>query len=136
MPKSTGATGRGFSCLIGNGGSPEVFIPVANVTTINLTGRDVEEIDFTHLLSEGGFREYRPGFKDAGSLGLECQFSPVETSHTLLQQEWLDGSLFTTRVDMSPLGMNWNTYLEGEGFVKNPSDITINVTDPDRKSVV
>lgn len=130
MPKSTGATGRGFSIQLGNGASPETFITVANTTTITINGRDVEEIDFTHLLSDGGFREYRPGFKNAGSVAVEAHFSALEASHTQMGAEWLAGTIFTTRIDMSPLGLNWNKYLQGESFVKNPGDITIDVSNP------
>lgn len=131
MPKSTGATGRGITIDISDGEvSPIVFVTVANVTSITLNGRDVNEIDFTHLLSDGGFREYRPGFKDAGSLALEFHFSAIETSHQKLQQLWLNGSIFLTRLNLSPLGLNWNKYLIGESFVKNPGDITVDVSNP------
>lgn len=130
MAKSTGETGRGLSIQIGDGGSPEQFVTVANATSIAVQGRDVEEIDFTHLLSDGGYREFRPGFKDPGNAPIEFHFSAVEASHIELQAAWLAGTLFTTRIDMSPLGANWNKYFQGEAFVKNPGDLTINVTDP------
>lgn len=129
MAESTGKTGRGISFAIGDGGSPtQLFMIIANATSINPTGRDAEEIDFTHLLSTGGFREFRQGFKDAGSLGIEYQFSPDEESHVELLDLWDSGEVFDWRIDFS--GAGWDWYLKGRGYVQNPGDLTIDVDNP------
>jgi hypothetical protein len=129
MADSTGKTGRGIIFLIGNGDTPtEIFLPIANATSINPTGRDAEEIDFTHLMSTGGFREFRQGFKDAGSIGIEYQFSPEEDSHVELLDLWDSGEVVTWRIDFT--GAGWDWYLEGKGYVQNPGDLTIDVDNP------
>lgn len=128
MTTSTGKTGRGVAFQIGDGGSPETFTAVANVASIGLTGRSAEEIDFTHLLSDGGFREFRQGFKDPGSINLELHFDPTNATHQNLLTKFLSGDTFVWRIDYS--GNGWNAYEEGVGFVMNPGDITINPNDP------
>lgn len=128
MPVSTGKTGRGVKFSIASGASPATFLAIANVTSINPSGREAEEIDFTHLGSEGGFREFRQGFKDAGTISIEYQFSPEEESHTELLELWNSGDVITWRVDFTDAGWDW--YLEGQGYVSNPGDITVNVGDP------
>lgn len=129
MPKSTGKTGRGIKVEIQEPGSPSgAWLTIANVTSISPSGRDAEEIDFTHLLSEGGFREFRQGFKDPGQLGIEYQFTPLEDSHVELLERWVSGDVFPVRINFT--GAGWPRALEGEAFVMNPGDITINVNDP------
>lgn len=128
MTESTGKTGRGVTLEIGDGESPESFVAVANVTSISPSGRDSEEIDFTHLGSTGGFREFRQGFKDPGQLNVDYHFSPDEPSHTAILDQWLSGVVFSWRINFA--GAGWSWYLQGEGFVKNPGDLSINVNDP------
>lgn len=128
MTTSTGKTGRGVSFAISNGASPPVWLTIANVTSINPTGRDAEEIDFTHLLSTGGFREFRQGFKDPGSIGIEYHFSPDEDSHVELLDLWTSGEVFDYRLDFT--GAGWDWYMIGAGYVQNPGDITVDVDNP------
>lgn len=128
MPESTGKTGRGCKFEIGDGASPEVFTAIANVRSIAFSGRDAEEIDFTHLDSDGGFREQRQGFKDPGSIALEMHFDPTNTTHTDLLAKFLSGALFNWRINYSAAG--WAKAETGKAFVKNPGDTNINPNDP------
>lgn len=128
MPLSTGDTGRGVKFEISDIGSPSTWLTVANVTSISVQGRDAEEIEFTHLLSDGGFREYRQGFKDGGTINVEYHFNPEEESHVDLLDRWLSGDNFNWRINFT--GGGWDMYLTGVGFVMNPSDLNINVNDP------
>lgn len=128
MAESTGKTGRGIVFAIALASAPSVWIPIANVTTINNSGKDAEEIDFTHLGSTGGFREFRQGFKDGGTIGIEYHFSPDESSHVEIADLWLSGDLFEWRIDYTSAGWDW--YEKGDGFVKNPGDKTIDVSNP------
>lgn len=129
MTESTGKTGRGITFEIEDTSvSPPIYRKIANLTSIGQSGRDAEEIDFTHLESVGGFREFRQGFKDAGTFNLEYHFTPTEASHVDLLARWVSGELFNFRVNY--IGAGWNYYETGRGFVKNPSDKTININDP------
>lgn len=128
MPESTGKTGRGITFEMGDGNSPATFTAIANLTSINPAGRDAEEIDFTHLLSDGGFREFRQGFKDPGTLNIDYHFDPTNATHLDLLSRWVSGATFEWRINFT--GAGWAYYLVGRGFVKNPGDLTINANDP------
>lgn len=128
MGESTGKTGRGVTLSISDGTSPAVYTQIANVTSINLSGRDADEIDFTHLGSTGGFREFRQGFKDGGTISFDMHFTPTEVSHVDLLALWLAGTTVDWKIDYS--GAGWDYAEVGQGFIKNPSDVTVNVNDP------
>jgi predicted secreted protein len=113
---------------MGDGASPEVFTAVANVRSIAFSGRDAEEIDFTHLASTGGFRELRAGFKDPGSIALETHFDPTNATHTNMLTKFLSGAQFNWRINYG--GAGWAKYENGAGFIKNPGDVNINPNDP------
>lgn len=128
MTESTGKTGRGVTLEISDGASPAAYVAVANVTTINFTGRDAEKIDFTHLSSEGGFREFRQGFKDGGTIGFDFHSTPVEESHLDLLTLWLSGATIDWRINYA--GAGWAFAEVGRGFIQNPGDVSISVGDP------
>ena len=128
MAASTGKTGRGITFALSDGQSPSIYLTVANVTSINFTGRDAEEIDFTHLGSTGGFREFRQGFKDGGSIGIEYHFTPTEESHLDLLTAWLSGATLDWNINY--FGAGWSFAEVGQGFVQNPGDVSITVGDP------
>lgn len=128
MTASSGKTGRGAALLISDGTSPTTYIQIANVKSINFSGRDADEVDFTHLGSDGGFREFRQGFKDPGSIAFEYHFTPLEQSHLDLLTLWLSGAVIDWKIDYTNVG--WNFAETGHGYIKNPSDVSITVGDP------
>jgi hypothetical protein len=128
MTASTGKTGRGARFLVGDSASPANFTAIANAVSISFTGRDAEEIDFTHLGSDGGFREFRQGFKDPGSVQVELHFDPTNATHQDMLAKFLSGDVFDWRIDYSELG--WAVAEQGQGFFKNPGDVSININDP------
>lgn len=137
MTTSTGKTGQGVTFEISDGASPSPnWTAVANVRSINPTGKQADEIDFTHLASTGGYREFRQGFKDGGTINLEFHFSPLETTQVGtggLLDKFNNSVVFTWRINFSgtvPASPAWNFALTGEGFVQNPGDLDINVDGP------
>lgn len=127
MAVSTGRTGRGIKFEIGDG-SPPSYTSIANVASISFTGRSADEVDFTHLESDGGFREYRQGFKDPGSINIEMHFNPTDQTHKDLLALFLSGDVFPFRINYS--GAGWNTAEVGFGYISNPGDVNINANDP------
>ena len=127
MTASTGKTGGGITFEIGDGATPENFAAIANMTNIDISGRKVDEIDFTHLASTGGYRENRPGFKDAGAVSGTLHFDPTNTSHQDIETKLNAGTVFNWRINWS--GAGWSKYTNGTGFVTG-EDIKINVNDP------
>lgn len=129
MAESTGKTGRGISFWVADSGvSPTTYVKIANVAGITPSGKNAEEIDFTHLESDGGFRELRQGFKDPGSIGLNLHFDPTAASHQLLSALFLSGNLVDWRINYQ--GAGWEQWEVGRGFIQNPGDVDINVDGP------
>lgn len=130
MVASTGATGRGVEFRIGNGATPtETFVPVANATSANISGRNADEIDFTHLASSGGYREFRQGFKDPGEVQLNLHFDPQSATH-------LGGTRSVEALLTSGEVFNWELHWPakgkkayGQGYFRS-NDIAFNVDDP------
>lgn len=131
MATSTGKTGEGVRLMISNGASTPVWTAIANVRSINPTGKQADEIDFTHLGSTGGYREFRQGFKDGGTVNVEFHFDPTAASHVGsmgLLGLFNESTVFEFRINFVNAG--WNFSLEASGFVQNPGDIDINVDGP------
>ena len=133
MVASTGNTGKGVMFQIDLAASPVSWITVANVRSISPTGRTADEIDFTHLLSTGSYREFRQGFKDGGSINLDVHFDPTDASHigtSGLLGLFNSGEVFNWRINFSGADADWDVALVGTGFVSNPGDLDINVDGP------
>lgn len=132
MTTSTGKTGQGVAFKVSLGGSPVTYQSVANARSINPTGKSADEIDFTHLASTGGYREFRQGFKDGGSINVEFHFDPTDASHDSSTNGLLGlfnaSTVFDWLIDFTAAGWAYGFY--GSGFVSNPGDIDINVDGP------
>lgn len=131
MATSTGKTGQGVKLQISDGASTPVWTSIANVRSISRSGAQADEIDFTHLESTGGYREFRQGFKDGGTISCEFHFDPTAATHigTLgLLGLFNNSTIFTFRINFFGAGFSWS--LVGSGFVQNPGDLDINVDGP------
>lgn len=64
-----------------DGGSPETFTALAEVTDITGPGMSRELPDATHMQSPGGWREFIGGLKDAGEITVEANHLPHNTTH-------------------------------------------------------
>ena len=137
MTTSTGAVGLGVLFKVGDGASPEVFTAVANVVNINISGRSVEEVDFTHLASDNAFREFRAGFKDPGEISMTCHYNPGNATLNGvagLEYKLNTGDLFNFQIDMSGVGgipnaTDFDYILAGTGYVSG-GDYTFSGEDP------
>lgn len=131
MTISTGVVGLGVVFKVGDGGGTQIFTEVANVTDIKVGGRTVEEIDFTHLSSTGGYKEFRPGFKDAGTISFNMHFDPVHVTQNGSARgiEGLlnSGAVFDFKIDFANTGKN--KMFTGSGFIKT-DDIDVSATNP------
>ena len=131
MAVSTGKVGTGVVFQVNVTVSPITWFTIANVRSINQTGRQADEIDFTHLGSTGSYREFRQGFKDGGSVAIEYHFDPTEDTHVNtngLLDLFNDGTVFDWRINFAAAG--WAYGLVGRGFMSNPGDIDITVDGP------
>lgn len=74
----------GFDTLlkIGDGGSPEGFTVIAEVTGIGGPGLGQDAIATTHHVSDGGFNEAVGGLLDGGEVTFELNFGPKVWMHS------------------------------------------------------
>lgn len=131
MTASTGKVGKAVTFQIDLVASPVTWITIGNVVSINQTGRQADEIDFTHLGSTGDYREFRQGFKDGGSVGVDFHFDPTLASHigtNGLLGLFNSGVVFNWRINFAATGWLWG--LIGTGFVSNPGDLDVTVDGP------
>lgn len=132
MPQSTGVVGRGTTLEISDDVDPAVWATVANVTSINITGRSAEEVDFTTLNSDGGYRELRQGLRDGGTVEFGLHFDPDDTTYTgtptSIVELFESGDLVKVGINMSGAGKA--VRFVGRGFVMNPGDLTFENSSP------
>jgi hypothetical protein len=116
MPASTGKTGRNVYMTIET-------VELINVKSISVEGRDSEEIDFTHLRSEGGYRELQQGFKDPGTVNMTLQFDPTNVTHNTstngIEGLLNSGNEIDWTIDFTDAG--WAMIWHGVGFIKSNS---------------
>lgn len=130
MAASTGTFGRGVCLFIEDQTTPGVFIEVANITSISISGRSAEEIDMTTLCdtTSGGFRRLAQGFKDPGEISFSLHFDPSNTTHDGGAQgiEGLlaSGKTVNWRIPFANTAAAWPFRLEGAGYISG-SDISM-----------
>lgn len=66
----------GTQLLRGDGGTPEIFTAIANVTSISGPGLSRETIDVTAHDSSDGWMEFVGGLKDAGEVSADINYDP------------------------------------------------------------
>ncbi|WP_289009512.1 phage tail tube protein [uncultured Thermomonospora sp.] len=66
----------GTQLLRGDGGTPEIFTAIANVTSISGPGLSRETIDVTAHDSPDGWMEFVGGLKDAGEVSADINYDP------------------------------------------------------------
>lgn len=131
MAVSTGKTGKGVLFQISDGASSPTWATAANARSINRSGAQADEIDFTHLASTGAYREFRQGFKDGGNVNIEYHFDATNATHVGTNGFlglFTSGDVFTWRINFAAVG--WAYALQGTGYVSNPGDIDVNVDGP------
>ena len=70
---------------IGNGGSPEVFTAVAEVTTLTPPSQVFGEIQTTHLSTPGATHTYRPTLADPGEVAMTLNYIPGGTEDAAIR---------------------------------------------------
>jgi hypothetical protein len=76
MAESQAHAAYGTLIEVGDGGTPETFVVIAEVTSIAGPAQTRDTIDVTHMESPEGYREFIPSFKDGGTVTLALNFLP------------------------------------------------------------
>lgn len=65
----------------GDGGSPESFTAIAEVSNIGGPNLSLDPIDVTHHSSTAGWKEFVGGLLDGGEVSFEINYDPVGATH-------------------------------------------------------
>lgn len=71
----------------GDGGGPEVFATIAQVTNITGPGLSADVVDVTAHDSPSGFREFVATLVDSGEVSFELVFDPDHATHIALRTD-------------------------------------------------
>jgi len=90
----TGAR-SGFGALLkrGDGGGPEVFTTVAEVTNIGSVETRLSTVDATHMESADAHMEKIPTLLEAAEVSLELNYLPGDTTQNNLRNDMLNRTL-------------------------------------------
>jgi len=88
MATSNAIAAIGTQFQRGDGGTPESFTIVAEITAINGPGLSLEFLDITHMQSDDEYREVLPSFKDAGEISLDLNFVPSDSTQQDLMTDF------------------------------------------------
>ena len=76
--------GHGADFLRGDGGGPETFATVGDITNITTPSISRDAVDTTHLGSVEGWREVTGGLKDGGEVTIEFNSDPSDATTAAL----------------------------------------------------
>ena len=71
---------------VGNGASPEVFVPFCAVSDIGSLGEKNDQVDVTTFCN-GGSKRYIPGLSDGNVLTLKANFAVIASEDKTIQDE-------------------------------------------------
>lgn len=83
--------GYGTLFKSGDGGSPEAFTTLAEVTNITPPGMSRDTVDATHMESPDAWREFIAGLKDGGEVSVEMNFIANGNAAVMMAELSLDG---------------------------------------------
>lgn len=107
MAESVGFTTFGAVIGAGDGASPEVFTPVAEVSNIKLPSQDRGNVEFTHHESPNEHRELKPGLRVSGPCQFTINYLPVNVTHSNTS----GGLLFFAEEAASAAVRNWEVII-------------------------
>ncbi len=83
MTATQGVVGLNTQLKVAEESSPTGFLLVGEVGDINHGGETVEFAEFTHQQSTGGYREYKPTFKNGGEYTFSFNWTADAQQKTL-----------------------------------------------------
>lgn len=86
---------------------------IGHLTELGEIAQDSEEIDITTLDSTGAYREYLPGFKDAGQMTVSGYYAPGDDTQKILNTLYKSGDTAKWAIKF-----NDGSRLEFSAFVK------------------
>ena len=79
--------GLGVALRRGDGGGPEVFTKIAQLTAVNWGGRALDPVDSTTMDVTDGYRTFIGGLLNGGQLSIEGVYDEADAGHAGLQSD-------------------------------------------------
>jgi len=76
-----GVAGYGTQLQIGDGGGPEVFTTIAEITNISGPGLSMDTADMTHHQSPGAWEEHVGTILRSGEVTFDLNYIPTHATH-------------------------------------------------------
>jgi len=67
----------------GDGGGPETFTSIAELTSVSGPNLSMDTIDVTHMGSANAYREFIAGLKDGGDVSMDVNFLPADATQNM-----------------------------------------------------
>lgn len=115
MSESEAIWAYGSVLQAGDGGTPEAFTAVAEITKLTPPNMSRDSIEVTHTLSPSGYREFIAGWRDGGEVAYEANWLPTNASQdheTGLHASFNDNVRHRWRIVVPDV-----LYIEFSGFV-------------------
>ena len=123
---------QGMLLKIGDGGSPENFSTIPEITSIQGPGGSANEIDVTDLNSTA--KEFRMGLQDEGQITLEMAWIPTNPQHKQLRTDRANQTKRNFELHFTDTGATSPTIWSFAAFVQSIS-ISNGVDDVTRATV-
>jgi len=82
---------------------------IGELTSIDGLDLSADTIDTTNLSSDGGYREFIGGFKDAGEVSVSGFFAPDDTGQAAFYAAFESGAVQTCKITFpASLGASWD----------------------------
>ena len=78
---------------IGDGGDPESFTTISEVTDLSAPSGDLPFEEVTHMESPSGFREYIAAPRDPGNCTFVLNYNAAHATHQQLLTDYTNGTL-------------------------------------------
>lgn len=108
----------GSKFKMGDGGGPEVFTTIAEITDITPPPLSRDAIDVTNQDTTNGWREKIPGFRDGGEVTFKCNWLPqnaTQNATTGLLASFNDNLLHHWRITLPDnlTNVNFSGFVSG-----------------------
>jgi len=90
---------QGTKLYRGDGGAPESFTEIPQVTSIDPVGASRSLIDVTHLGSTS--REYKMALKDGQEINVEAWYDPSDAQHAGLRDDLDNGTERNFKIELT-----------------------------------
>jgi predicted secreted protein len=103
---TTAIIGHNSQFQRGNGGGPETFTALGQITNISPPSLTRDTIDATHMQSPSRFREFISGLRDAGEVTIQFDYIRGDANDTALQSDYNSDTSRNYRI-VYPGGQTW-----------------------------